>query len=213
MATPVSVISIESPVRRRSGETFDQGEMDRITTFARQHLDGARLFLQSAYTGRNVADTARPFDTVYVSLYKYFNAASGAILAGPRALLDDMYHVRRMFGAGLPGAWPFASIALHYAPGFVERFRQAIGVSEAWIERIRRHDAFTVKRIASGTNIFRLGVSHPDLRIFRKKLGDRGVDLGAPRPDGSGFLLAVNETWNRTTAEELADTFVGALTG
>ena len=218
VATPVSVISIESPVRRRSGETFDQDDLDRITTFARQegvrtHLDGARLFLQSAYTGRDVADYARPFDTVYVSLYKYFNAASGAILAGPRALLDEMFHTRRMFGAGLPGAWPFASIALHYAPGFVERFRQAVAVSEAWIERIEQHDAFTVERIPSGTNIFRLRVSHPDLRIFRKRLDDRGVDLGAPRPDGSGFLLTVNETWNRTTAEELADTFAGALTG
>src|SRR5438046_3868879 len=29
------------------------------------------FFLQAAYTGENVADYARPFDTVYVSLYKY----------------------------------------------------------------------------------------------------------------------------------------------
>jgi threonine aldolase len=41
------------------------------------------------------------FDTVYVSLYKYFNSASGAILAGPRRLLEDLYHDRRMFGGGL----------------------------------------------------------------------------------------------------------------
>ncbi len=216
VATPVSVISLESPVRRRSGETFDQLEMDRIVSFAQQegirlHLDGARLFLQSAYTGRAVADYAQPFDTVYVSLYKYFNAASGAILAGPRALLDDMYHLRRMFGAGLPKVWPFASIAQHYSPGFIERFRQAIAVSESWIERIAQHEAFTIERVPSGTNIFRLRVSHPDVEIFRKRLADRGVDLAAPHADGSGFLLTVNETWNRTTADELADTFVGAL--
>ena len=216
VATPVSVISLESPVRRRFGETFDRTDMDRIVSFARQegirlHLDGARIFLQSAYEGRDVADYARPFDTVYVSLYKYFNAASGAILAGPRALLDDMYHARRMFGAGLPGAWPFASIAHHYVPGFVERFRQAIAVSESWIERIARHDAFTIDRIPSGTNLFRLRVAHPDLQIFQTRLGAGGVDLAAPRHDGSGFLLSVNETWNRTTGEALADTFVGAL--
>ena len=216
VATPVSVISLESPVRRRFGETFDRTDMDRIVSFARQegirlHLDGARIFLQSAYEGRDVADYARPFDTVYVSLYKYFNAASGAILAGPRALLDDMYHARRMFGAGLPGAWPFASIAHHYVPGFVERFRQAIAVSESWIERIARHDAFTIDRIPSGTNLFRLRVAHPDLQIFQTRLGAGGVDLAAPRRDGSGFLLSVNETWNRTTGEALADTFVGAL--
>ena len=54
VATPVSAISIESPVRRKSGEIFDETEMDKITAFARQngihtHLDGARLFLQTGF--------------------------------------------------------------------------------------------------------------------------------------------------------------------
>ena len=64
------------------------------------------MFIEAAYAGRDVAEYARPFDTVYVSLYKYFNAAGGAILAGPRALLDDIYHTRRMFGGALAQAWP-----------------------------------------------------------------------------------------------------------
>ena len=216
VTTPVSVISIESPVRRRYGETFADTELERIIDFARQqdirlHLDGARIFLQSAYTGRSVADYARPFDTVYVSLYKYFNAASGAILAGPSALLDDMFHTRRMFGAGLPGAWPFASIALHYAPGFLERYRQAIDLSEEWIERLGHHTAFTVDRIPSGTNICTLRVSHPDLRSFRARLADRGIQISLPRANTGFFLLAVNETWNRATAESLTTAFVEAL--
>src|SRR4029077_3539697 len=118
-----SVISIESPVRRKQGERFDPIELKKIIALARRegirlHLDGARLFLQAAYTGESVADHARPFDTVYVSLYKYFNAASGAILAGPRDVIDGIYHGRRMFGGGLNHAWPFAVVALHYLDGF-----------------------------------------------------------------------------------------------
>ena len=216
VATPVSVISIESPVRRRYGEVFEEAELARIIDFAhregiRLHLAGARIFLQSAYTGRSVADYAEPFDTVYVSLYKYFNAPSGAILAGSRALLDDMFHTRRMFGGGLPAAWPFASIALSYAPDFVDRYRQAIEVSEAWIDQVGDHPAFTVDRIPSGTNIFTLRVSHPDLRAFRVRLADRGVQVGSPREDSGRFLLTVNETWNRATATALTEAFVGAL--
>src|SRR5712691_12036776 len=131
----LSVIAIETPVRRKQGERFDPAEMQKIIALARRegirlHLDGARLFLQAAYTGENVADSARPFDTVYVSLYKYFNAASGAILAGPRALLDGMYHGRRMFGGGLNQVWPFALVARHYLPGFGDRFGQAVRMSE-----------------------------------------------------------------------------------
>ena len=102
----VSAISIETPVRRKQGERFDPAELRKIIAIARRdgirlHLDGARLFLEAAYSGESVADYSRPFDTVYVSLYKYFNAASGAILAGPRELIDGMYHTRRMFGGGL----------------------------------------------------------------------------------------------------------------
>ena len=215
VSRPVSVISVETPVRRRFGERFDQAELDRVTAFARGrgirlHLDGARLFLQSACTGVGVEQYARPFDTVYVSLYKYFNAASGAILAGPRALLDDMFHTRRMFGAGLPGAWPFAAVALHYLPGFLDRFRRAVDVSEGFIERLARHEAFAVERMPAPTNLFRLRVSAPDPAAFQARLRDRGVDLGRIGPDGR-VLVGVNETWNRATAADLAERFVAAV--
>ncbi|MCY4626087.1 MAG: beta-eliminating lyase-related protein [Acidobacteria bacterium] len=215
VSRPVAVISIETPVRRRSGETFDQAELDRITAYAREegirlHLDGARLFLQGAYTGTDVATLSRPFDTVYVSLYKYFNAASGAILAGPAALLDDMFHARRMFGSGLPAAWPFAAVALNFLPGFIDRFTAAVRTSESLITELGRHDAFRIERMTGGTNLFRLRVSGVDAEAFRHRLREQEVDLGGVRADGS-FTVGVNETWNRATPDALAARFRAAL--
>jgi len=212
----VSVISIETPVRRRQGERFDSGQLQQIIALARRegirlHLDGARLFLQEAYTGESVADTARPFDTVYVSLYKYFNAPSGAILAGPRALLADLYHVRRMFGGGLAAVWPFAAVALHYLPGFGERFTTAVRTSEALISTLQRHDQFSIERIPQGTNLFRLSVKTADPLAYQQRLAARRVLVSAPQRDR--FLVAVNETLNRMTAAEASDAFVGALAG
>jgi threonine aldolase len=213
--TPIRVISIETPVRRRFGETFDGNQLERVVAFAKQreislHLDGARIFLQAAYENRPVSDYTAPFDTVYVSLYKYFNAPSGAILAGPRSLLDGMFHTRRMFGAGLPAAWPFAAIAHHYLPGFTTRFRRAVDTSEAWVELISNHDAFVVERIKSGTNLLRLRVTGTDPQLFRAKLERAGIVIGRPRGTGQ-FLIAVNETWNRRPADEIATVFVEAL--
>jgi len=122
VSTPVGVISIESPVRRVLGEVFDFAEMQRIAAFARGsgiglHLDGARLFLASAYTGIAPARYAALFDTVYVSLYKYFNAASGAVLAGPRQLLENLCHQRRMFGGGLRQSWPLRPLRCTISTG------------------------------------------------------------------------------------------------
>jgi threonine aldolase len=213
----VSVISLETPVRRKEGATFDSVEMRKVVELARRegirlHLDGARLFLEAAYAGKTVADYTQPFDTVYVSLYKYFNAASGAILAGPRAILDDMYHERRMFGGGLYHAWPFAAVALHYLTGFSDRFGRAIRISEELISSLRRHDAFSIERIPSGTNLFRLRVKGTDAAVFQKRLAMAGILLPQPSRDGS-FLIAVNETLNRMTSVTLADAFGHAITG
>ena len=212
----MSVISIETPVRRRQGERLDPVELKKIIELARRegirlHLDGARLFLQAAYTGEGVADVARPFDTVYVSLYKYFNAASGAILAGPRELLDGMYHGRRMFGGGLNHVWPFALVARHYLDGFSDRYNRAVRTSEDWIRALGRHGAFTIDRVPSGTNLFRLRVAAPDPDAFRRRLASARVMLAPPQ--NGEFLIGVNETLNRTSAAELADTFARALAG
>ena len=212
--TPVSVISIESPVRRKQGETFDPTELRQIIDLAREegirlHLDGARMFLEAAYTGQGIRELSQPFDTVYVSLYKYFNAASGAILAGSRELLDGMYHERRMFGGGLPRAWPFAAVALHYLPGFLDRFSRAVRNSEEVIRTLEAHDAFTLRRIPAGTNLFWLQSHGVDPDQLRSRLMDRGILMSEPQ--GDRILVGVNETWNRMTVDELSAAFVDAL--
>jgi threonine aldolase len=211
---PVSVIAIETPVRRKQGESFDAAEMQKIVALAgregiRLHLDGARLFLQAAYTGESIVDTARMFDTVYVSLYKYFNAASGAILAGPRSLIDGMYHDRRMFGGGLNTVWPFALVALHYMRGFGDRYRTAVQTSEDLIRRLSAHDEFIVERIPAGTNLFRLRVRGVDAAAFRERLAAQGVMLSVPNQ--SAFVVGVNETLNRIKPGDLVNTFVRAV--
>ena len=144
VATDVGAILIESPIRRLFGQMFDWDEAKRITAFARErgigtHLDGARLFIASAYTGISPAEYAAPFDTVYVSLWKYFNSGIGAILAGPKRVLDGMFHVRRMFGGNLAVGWPAALVARHYMDGFLDRLKSAVRVSEDFYTAIARH--------------------------------------------------------------------------
>lgn len=219
VSTSIGVISIESPVRRLQGEVFDFAEMQRIAAFARErriglHLDGARIFLASAYTGITPATYAALFDTVYVSLYKYFNAAAGAVLAGPRALIDDLYHQRRMFGGSLRQAWPYAAVALHYLDGFDERFERAVAAAEILFQALSRHPGCEVHRAAPATNVARLRVFRKDVQGLPERLLKQGLAIRPAlqaSPEGAVFELITNETILRRPANEIAETFIGAL--
>lgn len=109
VANPIGAVVIESPVRRQAGQVVPFEEMRKITEFSREkgvptHLDGARLYMMSAVTGVGPRQYTALFDTVYVSLYKYFGAPFRAILAGRSEFISDLHHVRRMFGGGLSSA-------------------------------------------------------------------------------------------------------------
>ena len=212
-------ISIETPVRRMAGEAFDFAEMRRIAGFAREHgiglhLDGARLLIESVYTGIAPAEYAALFDTVYVSLYKYFNAAAGAVLAGPAELIENLYHQRRMFGGSLRQAWPYAAVALHYIEGFGERFERAAAAAETLFQALRRHPGCEVRRPAPATNVTRLRVFGSGAEGLPKRLLARGIAIRPAlhaSPEGAEFELFTNETILRRPANEIAEIFIGAL--
>ncbi len=216
--TGVGVISIESPIRRLLGRLFDYGEMRRICAFAREegiatHLDGARLFMASGYTGITPAEYASHFDTVYVSLWKYFNAPSGAVLAGPGTLLDDLFHTRRMFGGGLPYAWPLAAAALHSIDGFEERFGEGVAAGQELKTALNRLPGLKVEEIPDGSNVFKLHVDQGEPESLMSGLRDRGVLLPAPSGNFRGFALGVNETLARRPVEETVGAFAEVLKG
>jgi len=216
VATDVGAILIESPIRRLSGQMFDWDQAKRITAFARSkgiatHLDGARLFIASAYTGISPAEYSAQFDTVYISLWKYFNCGIGAILAGPKRVLDGMFHVRRMFGGNLAVGWNAALIARHYMDGFEARLKSAVQTSEAFYAAIAKHPRIGIERIPNGTNLTRVtfkGVSAADVA---KRLGERGIAMSGPAAPAT-ITFGVNETWNRMPAADLIRAFEQSLT-
>jgi threonine aldolase len=212
--TGIGVISIESPVRRKNNEMFDYREMELISEYARSngikmHLDGARLFNAVAHSGISAPDFANLFDTVYISLYKDFNAASGAVLCGTKKFTEGLYHTRRMFGGGMPQAWPFAAVALHYADSFLTDYKDVLERFSAFSKILNREKEFQVSLIENGTNVFRMLVDSTDPEYFRSKLAMNNVDI--PAPAGNVFYPKTNTTLLRIDPVKLAGIFIDSI--
>ena len=211
---PVGAISIESPVRRTMGQVFDFEEMKKISAYAREkkigmHLDGARMYLASAYTGISPAKYLALFDTVYVSMYKYFNAPFGAMLTGPAPLTEAATILRHQFGGGMRHAWQSAAIALHYLDGFEERYRKAVRRGDELLRRLEQKNV-KVHRLEARTNIFQVEFPSAPGADFQKRLADRGIMIGRPPAQGPMNLM-VNETILRRSPEEIAGEILKAL--
>jgi threonine aldolase len=212
----VGAIGIECPVRRMDGQVFDFDEMKRIANFThkngiKMHLDGARLYIASAYTGIAPIEYAALFDTVYISLYKYFNAPGGAILAGSKETVEKVAHGRKLFGSGVFQGWPQAAVALHFFEGFPDRLKKAVAAAQQVFAELNRHDALRVEPLPGGSNIFRLHLKGIDVEKYHARLLEQGIRVRGASKEFQGLPLIVNESLNFRPANEIAKAFIDAL--
>lgn len=216
--TKVGVISIESPVRRRDHEMVEPAELERVCDYAREqgiglHLDGARMFNLPFHSGKSVREYAALFDTVYVSLWKHFNGAAGAMLAGDAKFIDGLFHTRRMFGGSQPFAWPQVAVAAQYADGYEEAYAKAWRAADALIEQLRLDGRFSIRKVLNGTSRFYLSASGVAPETFVERVRRRGVVLPQVPSDASEFPMQVNATILRTSPAALARIFIHAMEG
>lgn len=208
----IGVISIESPVRRSNNQMFDFNEMHKISEFAqtnniKMHLDGARLFNACVHLNKTPTEISGLFDTVYVSLYKDFNAASGAILSGSKEFTKDLYHSRRMFGGGMPQVWPFASVALNYLDGFIESYQKSLQHADALFNLVQQNRKIKVAKLPEGTNIVKLNVVGISPEKLKETLEKQNIYIPAGNEKTGDIFIKINPSILRKTVEELANAF------
>lgn len=196
----IGAISIENPVRRTDGRVVPIEEIQKISTYCRSnnikmHLDGARIFMASAWTGVSVKEYASHFDTVYISLYKYLGAAAGAMLSGPAAVIDKMAHLIKIHGGSMYSNWANAAMALYKLDGFETRLQNAIKMSKEIFSELNKIPGIAIKPLDGGTNIYSLDLGKEiDGKKMQQTL-NKEFNIRMPRPNDKNLSqLSVNET-------------------
>ncbi|KIC95426.1 threonine aldolase family protein [Flavihumibacter solisilvae] len=211
--TGIGAVSIENPVRRTDGRQVPIDEIRKISTYCRSnniklHLDGARLFMASAWSGVPIKEYASHFDTVYVSLYKYFGASAGAVLCGSKDVIGKMGHLVKVHGGSMYSNWANAAMALHRLDGFEERLQSAVRRSEEIFASLNKIPGIRVSALSGGTNIYTLELAKEiDGRKLQEKL-NKEFNVRMPRPNDKGQgQLMVNETLLYQSADYVIDAF------
>lgn len=206
----VGAISLESPVRRLDGATVPLETIARIAKLARQkgaglHLDGARLFLMCGGEGFDVQRYCAPFDTVYVSLYKYLGAPFGAVLAGDKAVIDKARSLRHVFGGTIFHGWVAALIASSNLAGFEQRFARARAQGEKLLTLLGNMPGIKVHRVEGGSNIAFLELDKRVEAGLDARLEKADIVIG--KVEAGRLQLTINETILRKPAATIAAAF------
>ncbi|MFT3822383.1 MAG: aminotransferase class I/II-fold pyridoxal phosphate-dependent enzyme [Chitinophagaceae bacterium] len=217
-ASGIGAVSIENPVRRSDGRMVPLDEIKKISAYCRSkniklHLDGARIYMATTWTGNTVKEYAAYFDTVYISLYKYLGASGGAILCGDKAVIDKMTHLIKIHGGSMYGNWTNVAMALYRLEGLETRLQDARKRGDEIFAALNKLPGVKINALPGGTNIYSVDLGK---NIDGKKLQQdlrTNFNIVMPRPnDNNQTLLTVNETLLYQPSEYVINAFKKSIT-
>ncbi len=114
---PLGAVTLELPLRRLGCQLPSWEDLVAISEGAAErgvarHLDGARLWESQPFYDRPLAEIAALFDSVYVAFDKGLGGLSGAALAGPRWLIEEVGIWQRRAGGRALRSFPTLLAAL-----------------------------------------------------------------------------------------------------
>lgn len=196
----VGAVSIENPVRRAFGAMVPMDEIKQISRYCREnsirlHLDGARLFLASAWSGVSIKEYCAYFDTVYISLYKYLGAGGGAILCGEASVIAKMQRQIKIHGGNIFNNWTNAAMALHKLENIEIVLANVVQRSAELVDGLNKIKGIKVTAIPNGTNIYMLDLLPA---VNANKMRDRlksefKIDMRPPN-ENNQVMITMNET-------------------
>ncbi len=182
------IVALENTHNCHGGTIYPLDEMLRIRDVADRfnllmHLDGARIWNAHAATGIELADWARPFDTVSVCLSKGLGAPVGSIVLGSKEFITRALRTRKLFGGAMRQAGILAAAGLYAIENNIARLTEDHEEARLLAEGLNKIDGFEVDLNRVQTNIIVVdvaGTGKTPVEIVRelKKSGLLAVSFG-----------------------------------
>jgi threonine aldolase len=199
------LVSVEQTTNLAGGHVWPWEQLAAVVAVAheaglRLHMDGARLMNAVVASGIDAASWASGFDTAWVDFSKGLGAPVGACLAGSRALIDEAWRYKQMWGGAMRQAGIIAAGALYALDHHVERLAEDHALAAELARGLAEVPGVTLDPSSVTTNIVVFEVA--DAPALVAALAEHGVKMGALGPrtvravthldvDASGAALAL----------------------
>jgi threonine aldolase len=123
---PQAVVSVEQTANIGGGTIWNKIDLDAIVAIAKSnglatHMDGARLMNACVATGISARDWAEGWDSAWIDFSKGLGAPIGAVIAGSRAFIDEVWRWKQRLGGSMRQAGICAAACVHALDHHIDR--------------------------------------------------------------------------------------------
>ena len=176
-----SLVCVENTSNRGGGSCYSQEDLDEIARIAHKndcaaHMDGARIFNASIYSGVDVKRMVRDYDSVSICLSKGLGVPVGSVLVGSSSFIALAHRWRKMFGGGMRQAGILASAGLYALDNHIERLSEDHIRAKKLAEAINNLEKFSVNLDTVQSNMVYVSVPEKQATQTVEALSSHGVD-------------------------------------
>jgi threonine aldolase len=123
---PQTVVSVEQTANIGGGTIWKKAALDEIVQIAGSnglatHMDGARLLNACVASGISARDMAKGWDSVWLDFSKGLGAPIGAVIAGSREFIDEIWRWKQRLGGSMRQAGICAAACTYALDYHVDR--------------------------------------------------------------------------------------------
>ena len=126
---PQTVVSVEQTSNIGGGTIWKQAALDEIVRIAEAnglatHMDGARLLNATVATGIGAREMACGWDSAWIDFSKGLGAPIGAVIAGTRDFIDEVWRWKQRLGGSMRQAGICAAACTYALDHHVDRLAE-----------------------------------------------------------------------------------------
>jgi len=181
------VVSLEQTSNLGGGTVWPLAQVEAVAAIARTaglavHMDGARLLNATSALACEPSAFGRLCDSVWIDLSKGLGCPVGAVLAGNRDIIFEVWRWKQRLGGAMRQAGILAAAGLYALDHHVSRLTEDNANARSFAEAIAQLPGVTVDIGSVQTNIVYFDLPNHDAGSIVTALAAMAVDIGAMGP-------------------------------